>query len=232
MAVHNGRRHLAEQIVSILAQLGEEDELVIVDDSSDDDSLEIVERFGDARIQIIRNETNVGIVRSFERAITASNGDTVFLADQDDIWLPGRLQRVLDTMASTACTAVVTDAFVIDQDGKVVHPSYFRLRRSGPGYIRNLWRNSYLGCTMAFDARAKAWVLPFPKTVNMHDEWIGLMCDLLGTVEFLDERLHAYRRHEDNATAMTPSSVPSMARKRLVHLAATLARAVSLRLTS
>jgi len=224
MAVHNGERFLSEQLSSILTELGPDDEVIVVDDLSTDSSVAIVTSFGDRRIRLLCNELNVGPVRSFERALAEARGDVLFLADQDDVWLPGKVGTLVDVLVSSGALAVVSDAIVIDQYGERLFDSFFALRGSGPGYLRNLRKNGYLGCAMAVDARTKEFVLPIPRAVAMHDEWIGLMCDLVGHVAFVREPLIAYRRHHANVSGMTPFPIHRGVAKRIRHLALTLNR--------
>src|ERR1700744_2314782 len=95
MAVFNGQRYLHEQLDSILPQLGEHDEVIIVDDGSNDASASIVSEFRDPRLKLLRNETNVGPSKSFERAISQAQGQYIFLSDQDDIWKANKVETIL-----------------------------------------------------------------------------------------------------------------------------------------
>src|SRR5450759_5141604 len=88
MASYNGSRYIERQLLSILCQLGEADEVILVDDHSSDATLEVVERLSDKRIKIYRNGSNEGVLRTFERAIGLASGDIIFLSDQDDVWYP------------------------------------------------------------------------------------------------------------------------------------------------
>jgi hypothetical protein len=92
--------------------------------------------------------------------------------------------------------------------------------------MKNLWRNSYLGCCMAFQRQVLDYVLPFPASVPMHDWWIGLMVNLRGRVRFVNEVLVRYRRHGDNATYAVISQAPILQqlRWRLGMLGALLTR--------
>src|SRR5690348_15623759 len=91
MAVHNGARFLRPQVDSILSQLRQSDELVVVDDASTDASPAILESVRDARLRLLRNAENLGVLRSFEKALRRASGEIIFLSDHDDIWLPGKL---------------------------------------------------------------------------------------------------------------------------------------------
>ena len=94
MATYNGAQFINEQIRSILPQLGDHDELVIVDDASSDNTVELVGAFADSRIVLARNEVNRGYVRTFERALALARGEVILLSDQDDEWFPGRVEAM------------------------------------------------------------------------------------------------------------------------------------------
>src|SRR6476619_5168785 len=88
MATYHGARFVAEQIESILHQLGDQDELVVVDDASQDATVDIVSKYAaDPRVRLERNPDNLGYVRTFYKALRLARGDYLFLADQDDVWL-------------------------------------------------------------------------------------------------------------------------------------------------
>jgi glycosyltransferase involved in cell wall biosynthesis len=213
MAVFNGELYLAEQLRSIIVQLSAEDEVIIVNDCSRDASEEVIKRVGDSRIVVLQNESNIGPTASFERAIAVARGRYIFLSDQDDIWKPEKVATIKRVFDSTDSLVVVSDARIVDADRKVLLESMFLLRRSGPGFWRNLYKNGFVGCCMAIRSDAKSFFLPFPK--GMHDEWIGLCSSVAGRVTFINERLIDYRRHGKNVTQMGHGSLVSMVRKRL-----------------
>lgn len=199
MATYNGEKYLKRQLDTILKQLDQRDELVISDDSSSDKTLDIIKSYDDKRIRLFENNQFKSPIFNLEFALKQAKGDYFFLADQDDVWLPGRVQKVVEKLRDH--DLVVCNAWIVDQDEKVIHESYFQWKGSGPGFWRNLIKNSFLGCSMAFDRKILDTVLPFPKKLIMHDVWIGLMAESIGKVEFLDEKLMLYRRHEWNVTA-------------------------------
>ena len=218
LAAFNGSNFLRDQIDSILNQLCQRDELIIVDDCSTDGTVELIRQIADPRITLYENTTNMGVVRTFERAIEAASGDVIFLSDQDDLWKDGKVETVAELLDPDLVMAVVTDANVIDAQGREVFSSFFEFRGSGPGYCRNFVKNSYLGCTMAFTKEARACVLPFPRNLSMHDEWIGIVCDLLGEVKFEKKKLISYRRHGQNVSGMLRRGWLEVIAKRILWL--------------
>jgi glycosyltransferase involved in cell wall biosynthesis len=199
MATYNGGKYIKKQVASILAQLSPVDELVISDDSSTDDTLAIVQSFNDERIKIFSNASRIaGPVSNFENALKNANGDYIFLADQDDIWLSNKIE--IHIKGHTNHDLVISDCYVINEAGDVLHNSFFRERNSGPGFLKNLKKNSYIGCCMSFNRKLLKLALPFPSYIHMHDWWIGLIAELKGSTFFCDDKLIYYVRHDNNVS--------------------------------
>lgn len=217
LATYNGEKFLRKQLDSILSQIDNRDELIIVDDASSDNTLNIIYSYNDSRIFVIKHQNNQGVVRTFETAIKISTGEYIFLCDQDDIWDSKKVETVLNDFKICRSAAIVSDAVIINDNGVVVHDSYYKFRKTRTGCMMNLIRNGYLGCTMAFDARLKSIVIPFPKQINMHDEWIGLNASLYGGVHFIPDKLIQYRRHNSNVTSLNWSGPIFAAKKRIVY---------------
>ncbi len=215
MAVFNGERYLEEQLRSILIQLADNDEIIIVDDCSRDGSIELIKSIGDRRITLLQNEKNSGPTASFERAIGFAKGKYIFLSDQDDIWQPCKVAATCQIFDSSNSLVVVTDARVVDARRNILLDSLFRLRGSRAGFWRNLYRNGFVGCCMAIRFDTISFLLPFPAAVGMHDEWIGLCSSLAGNVVFTEQQLIDYRRHERNVTHLIHGPLASMISKRL-----------------
>lgn len=203
MATYNGEKYVAEQINSILLQLSENDELIVSDDGSCDGTIKIIQRINDGRIKIYNNK-NHGLIHNFENALKHALGDYIFLCDQDDVWKENKVCEMI--LHLNKYDLVVSDCMVVDKDLNVIFTSFFKQESSCKGLMKNLYKNSYLGCCMAFRRKVLEYVLPFPKHIAMHDIWIGLMVELHGTSYFLENPLMLYRRHGNNAS---PSSEKS-----------------------
>lgn len=201
MAAYNGEQYIAAQLQSILCQLADFDEVIVVDDASRDGTVAIVETFCDTRIRIIHNPSNCGVVASFERALMEARGDIIFLSDQDDLWKPDKVSRFMQVFSDTKITLALSDANVIDAEGNVIAQSYFQARGGFvPGAMQNIWRCRYLGCTMAFRRQILTHCIPFPRNIPMHDVWIGIVNACFGETAYIDEPLVEYRRHEQNVS--------------------------------
>lgn len=202
MAVYNGEAYLLPQMRSILSQLGKSDEVVIVDDASQDKSAQLLSGLADSRVRVFRNDRNLGVVASFEKAMRLAQGDILFLSDQDDLWLPGKVERFIKVFSlKPDVTLVASDAQIIDGSGTVVADSFFSQRgRFTAGVLHNLVKNKYLGCTLAFRKSILKLFLPIPRDVPMHDMWFGLINDIYGKTRYIDQPLIAYRRHGKNVS--------------------------------
>lgn len=209
MTTFNGERHIAAQLASIL-QSPRVGEVLVSDDGSTDRTLEIVRSFADPRIRVLQGP-RAGLIRNFESVLGAARGEYIFLADQDDVWSGRKVDAMLHALQNA--DLVVSDCTVVAADLQHLHPSFFALRGSGPGLLKNLARNSYLGCCMAFRRSVLERALPFPPDVPMHDWWIGLVAERFGSVRFLAEPLLQYRRHGGNASSTAERSTAAWRRR-------------------
>ncbi len=207
MATYNGEKYILEQVNSILIQLGNEDELVISDDGSTDNTLLLIRSVNDPRIKIFHNTGIHGYTHNFENALKNASGNFIFFSDQDDVWLPNKVETMLPYLETD--NFVITDAFLtndaLEQMGKLSN-----WRKYKKGYFRNLYKSIYAGCTCAFTKNIKEYALPFPPTVQIqHDTWIGLLCELKYNVVYIDEPLILFRRHSTNTSGAGSKSSKS-----------------------
>ena len=211
MGTKNGAAFIREQLESILPQLGRNDEIIISDDCSSDDTLAIIRSLADPRITILESASERGITRNFEASLMASKGTYVFLGDQDDVWLPGKITTM--TRALQEYDLVISDCKLVDDSLRTQNQSFYTVNKSGPGLFRNIVKNSYMGCCMAFTRTLKDRALPFPADVPIHDFWIGLVAELYFKVCFLPDVFVLHRRHGSNASTTGHSSRQSMNQK-------------------
>jgi cellulose synthase/poly-beta-1,6-N-acetylglucosamine synthase-like glycosyltransferase len=218
LAAHDGAEFLGEQVRSILDQLGPSDELVVVDDASSDGTVSVLESFGDLRIALHRNESNVGYVRTFERALGLARGAYVLLCDQDDVWMPGRLEVMVAALDRDG--VVATSVAIL---GAPTGPPRWTLRdKDSHRYARNVaavlvgvrW---YFGCAMGLRRDVLGTVLPFPSWLTeSHDLWIGLVGNTLHEMRHLEAPSVARRLHDANQTPTRWRSLPEILRARLM----------------
>ena len=225
MATYNGEKYLCDQIASILRCLGPSDQLIASDDGSQDGTREQLYAY-ERKTDIVKvvDGPRQGIIANFENGLKYVNGDIIFLADQDDIWLPNKvdeIKRIFETDSTVTC--VLHDVKVVDGDLNTLEKSFFEIRGSKLGFAHNLRKNSFMGSAMAFKASMLPVILPIPRNIPMHDQWIGLINELYGKTAVCKKPLGLYRRHGDNASTFDHGSLASMISNRAV-IAANLVR--------
>ena len=216
MATYNGERFIKKQIDSILVNLKDNDELIISDDGSNDNTIAIIEEYKDERIKLIKGPRK-GVIKNFENAIKYANGDIIFLADQDDIWVENKVKKILNVFeGNEEVTLVIHDNKVFDSEtNKILIESFFKYRKSGSGIIKNIIKNTYIGCCIAFKKELKPYLENIPIDIEMHDQWIGVINEKkCGKSYFLPECLLFYRRHQNNVSSMKRYPIMQIIRKR------------------
>lgn len=212
IATYNGARYIAEQLASILKQLSAEDEVVVSDDGSTDGTIDIVRSLNDRRIRIVDGPRRHSPTLNFEWALRNAKGEYIFLADQDDVWLEGKVTRCVEELQM--CDCVVSDARVTDSLLNTTSESLFQLMHVRRGRLSNLlWRNGYTGCCMAFKREVLSKALPFPTDIPMHDIWIGNVAAFCGSLHFINDRLLLFRRHDAAASCNGKRSTYSLWQK-------------------
>lgn len=220
MAAYNGETYITRQVESIISQLGESDELIISVDPSEDDTKQIVLNLSatDLRIRVIEG-LGQGVIRNFENALRHALGAIIFLSDQDDVWHTTKLHACLGALQDRHVSAVVHDAAVVDEDLNELQGSFFN-----GGFYSNIWRNvlrnRYIGCCMAFRREVLSAALPFPSSIPMHDQWLGMVAERMGKVVYIDQPLLFYRRHGRTVTGQNKAGPLTKLRWRLGIVAA------------
>ena len=211
LCTYNGEKFLAEQLKSIARQSRAPNELVVCDDGSSDLTLEILENFAEASrfpVRIFCNEKNLGSTKNFEKAISLCNGGIIALSDQDDVWLPEKLELIeTEFLNNPHVHAVFTDARVVDAS---LQPLGFSLWKSinfdpplqkafsqGQGLSILTKGNVVTGATMAFRSVYRDLILPIPK-IWVHDAWIAILLAAVAEISFIPGKLTLYRQHADN----------------------------------
>lgn len=224
MATYNGSRWVGEQLASILAELTDADEVVIVDDASTDDTVAVITAVGDPRITLHARAQNRGYVATFEEAMRHATGEVIFLADQDDVWIPGRRAALLAAVEHGSVAA--SNLVLLGSDQPLPNPITrrpWRLSSKQSGWrIRNELRilagvMPYFGCAMALRRDAVARVLPFPSFLTeSHDLWIATFANRHGEMVHVDAASIRRRIHSDNASPSRPRGIGAVLRARLL----------------
>ena len=210
MCTYNGARYLSEQLASIAAQTRPPDELVICDDGSTDGTVEVIAGFAASSripVQFHSNTIRLGTTKNFEKAIALCHGDYVALCDQDDVWLPSKLEMIEAEFDRASDVGLVfSDGEVIDETGGAAGYTLWeklpflpaeRRRLQGRKAIDDLLAGATVtGATMAFRARFKDLILPIPDDLPIiHDAWIAILLAAVSKVVPLDSPLIKYRQH-------------------------------------
>ena len=196
VATYNGERFIREQIDSILRQLSSYDEIIVSDDGSTDDTISIIDSINDKRIRIIEGPRKHSPTPNFECAMKVAKGDYIFMADQDDVWKPNKVEVCIEWLHKYDC--VVSDAEVTDSNLNPLYPSLYTIMQVRQGRIYNtIWKNGYTGCCMAFRRNILDASLPFPKNIPMHDIWIGNVAAYKYNRKFIPDKLIYFRRHNE-----------------------------------
>ena len=194
MATYNGEKYLQQQLESFLHQTRLPDELVICDDNSSDLTLKIIESFSGRApfpVHVHCNSQNMGYLKTFERAITLSKGDIIFLSDQDDVWFPEKIEYILNAFQDIKSPLVViNDAIITDESLRPVKRTLLQQIFSARLPIETF----ISGCCTAFRKELKVVLLPFPQEYGGHDDWIHRIGIALGRRKVITCPLQYYRR--------------------------------------
>ena len=209
LATYNGEKYLKEQIDSILNQTYKNIHLIVSDDGSKDNTRAILEQYQkqDNRITIYFQEQNLGYIKNFEFLLEKVESDYYMLSDQDDVWLPEKIEKSMQTLKNQNADLVFGDLEVVDENLKTIYPSFgdfMLLNRKIKKYI-NSYKVNYLyncvtGCTILSKKEYIKDILPMPHNSKyvLHDYWMGLMVALKGKLAYMPEKYIKYRQHGNN----------------------------------
>ncbi|MBP1628247.1 MAG: Alpha-L-Rha alpha-1,3-L-rhamnosyltransferase [Holophagaceae bacterium] len=209
MCTFNGANYIGEQLESIATQSCPPMELIICDDCSSDGTMAILENFATTvpfQVRLFRNETNLGSNQNFEKAISLCQGDIIVLADQDDAWMPHKLEITLSSFKNhPTAVAMFSDAALMDQHGVPMGSTMWEALRFSPSQhstqsngifspIILLTGNVITGATMAFRSIFRPFIGTIPPGF-VHDYWIALAMAHQGEIVMVDTPLIHYRQH-------------------------------------
>ena len=211
LAAYNGPEYIASQLQSLLDQSRLPDEIIICDDSADAKTFEALQPFLSLpQIKYQQNSPALGIAKNFEKAISLCCGDYIFLCDQDDVWLPEKVElmaKMLD--ADPELDGVFCNSDLVDSQLNALNKNLWQLRRFTPAMQKTLARGDALkvflqritlsGHNIAFKRRALEYILPFPELKPFYpDSWIALAIAANGKWQALNRSLTFYRVHDCN----------------------------------
>lgn len=205
MPVYNGEKYIAEAIASVRAQTLEDWELIVVNDGSTDQTVGIVEAFGDARIRLF-SQSNAGEAAARNTGLAVANGDYVAFLDADDLFLPSALcssARYLD--AHHEVGAVYADGYYCDRNGKPVGKlSQYRTSNFSGNVLDSIVVSPFFGAPCSIQVRnsvLKSRNLQFDPRQKFGTDW-KFFIDLARTECFgyNPEIVFKYRLHKENMT--------------------------------
>lgn len=215
MTTYNGKEYVEKQILSLLSQTVIPDEIIICDDGSVDGTREILRILAEKNtcIKVIENEENLGYRRNFKKAISLTQGDYIFLCDQDDEWHLDKIERMVRIMDEEKCTALCCDYTLIDEKSNplkkedyYIHPLIKKAKPEGLTPIvfdQLIYGNILQGCTYCFTKKVKNAYLQLENEDVDHDQQIMFVAALLGMVFFYKVPLIDYRIHSGNAIGLS-----------------------------
>ncbi len=210
MCTYDGERFLREQLGSIARQTLVPSELIVCDDASSDGTIAILDDFAATAgfpVHVVRNPTRLGAFKNFERAAGLCGGAYIALADQDDVWVPEKLQRLRDALARDPRAGYAfSNADLIDADGRAVGGRALLDRRYPIGRIERafgrhrglalmLKRDFIYGTTLMIRGDLRDLISPMPDRWS-HDTWACTVAECYGRYGIaVPDSLVLYRRH-------------------------------------
>lgn len=215
IATYNGARFIREQLESIIGQTYPNIEIIIVDDASKDDTIAIVKEYTikDPRVRLHPSEINMGFLKNFERGVLLCQGDYVALSDQDDIWLPQKIEVLIRERKDHAL--IYCNSELIDQNGKSLGIKLTDLKNleNFDSPINYTVGGTASGHAMMVKKDVMLQSLPWPSMVT-HDFWIGFVSTFTSPLKFVDQVLVLYRQHDANVVGVTGGGAIATPQKR------------------
>ncbi len=226
MATHNGASYIREQLDSILKQLAANDELIVSDDHSTDESPSILASYRGPRVTVLTNPGKRGHVQNFSHAMAHATGEFIALSDQDDVWVEGRLQWMLDQLRVMPQNSLLIGDFKeFDSNGlRPVQPVLGPCPKNRFVQMVGLFcgRYKYFGSAFLFRRELTRYVLPIPAYIEAHDIWIAMNAAIRGKIAHAEEATLMRRLHGNNLTPMRHRGLAKVVRSRACYLAGLL----------
>lgn len=211
MASYNGQDFIENQIESIISQFSHpNDQLIIVDDCSQDNTVQIIKEIISSNIFLIKNKENIGFLKTFEKAIKYAKNPLIFLSDQDDIWMKHKVSVYKTAFAEgKGIDLFFSDHYLINADSQIIGKTF--LDKQMPLRIRIPIINTRChGPGIAFTQKAKNIILPFPEKIPSHDKWIAIILSLLVKVKLINVPCQFYRIHKSQVCSIGKASRRSL----------------------
>jgi len=214
LASYNGEKYITEQIDSLLCQTFQNFKLFICDDKSTDGTYSLILRYAEKypdRILVAQNKENSSSAKyNFMQMMISHKDDYVMLCDQDDVWLPNKIEITLAKMkemesrvGADSALLVHTDLRVVSEDlTTVISPSFKEAMNSNFNRVRlrdQIIQNTLTGCTVIYNRTLADLIDRMPRFMVMHDWWLMLIASAFGGIEGIDAQTVLYRQHNENS---------------------------------
>ena len=226
LSTYNGGKYLKEQLDSILSQSFNDFKVLVRDDGSTDNTVAILkeyEKMYPTKINLIKDDGgNLRSTRSFMRLLENSDSEYVMFCDQDDVWLPEKVERTLKKIIEMKQEfgdiplLVHTDLVVVDENLSIINNSFFNFQKIDPykdSFNNLLMQNVITGCTVMINKELVLKCLPIPDGVIIHDWWAGLVASKFGRIGYLSQATIQYRQHRANVVGAKGFTIRAVFRK-------------------
>ena len=219
LCTHNGAKWVEEQVWSLLTQTHPVAIRVFDDASTDETVARILACTEGQDVKCVVRDKAMGVVDNFAtgiQSVLAENFSYIALADQDDVWEPNRIEAGLSVIqaaekdpTSPAAQLAHSDLVMVNAHNHVIHRSFIRWRnyqtKPSNSLATILGQNGVMGNTILMNRSLAELALPFPDNLHVHDYWLALVAELLGTRHYIDEGLVHYRIHDGNVSNSAPT---------------------------
>lgn len=226
LSTYNGEKYLKEQLDSLFLQTYKNFEIIVRDDCSTDKTKDILkeyEKMYPNKISLIEDdEGNLRSTRSFMRLLENSDSEYVMFCDQDDVWLPEKVEMTLKKIIEMKQKfgdiplLVHTDLEVVDESLSIINNSFFNFQKIDPykdSFNNFLMQNVITGCTVMINKKLVQKCLPISDGVIIHDWWAGLVASKFGRIGYLSQATIQYRQHVDNVVGAKGFTIRAVFRK-------------------
>ncbi|WP_319481207.1 glycosyltransferase family 2 protein [uncultured Draconibacterium sp.] len=217
LATYNSANYLRDLLDSLVAQSYTNWDILVHDDGSDDQTMAIFKEFEKQQgreIKILSSDKNLGPMRSFEKLLEYSSAEYIMFCDQDDVWLPHKIEESLACIQQLEqnnpdkAALVFSDLEVVDEQLNTINPSFWNYSKVNPENVYNAYKllinNPAPGCTFIMNKKVKPLVLPFPEQARMHDWWVILKVAESGVIDYIKKPGLLYRQHKKNKVGAEP----------------------------